>query len=95
MNGFGLTGAGEVVVDGLLYALAFPQQGNVTAQQIPIKGIGMVEVDLLPFLGWHMATVLVIRIQWQQHHLVLVQLLHNFLHDGGLSRACSASNTNN
>ena len=84
MDGLWLARACDVVVDRLLDALACTYAQDVLMQQVPIEGIGMVEVDELPTIFWHIATILIVGVEWQQHHLTLWQTLYDFSYDGGL-----------
>ena len=90
VNGFRLPGTGQVGVGGLFDALALTQHGHMFGQETPFEGIGMVEIDVLPFFYRHVAAVLVIRILRQQYDFACGQAFNDFLYDGGLSRACTA-----
>lgn len=60
-HGFGLgPGAGDVGVYRLLDRLALLEFTYLLAQKFPVDGIGVVEVDFLPFFRGKMAGVLVI-----------------------------------
>ena len=85
--------AGDIVVRGLLDALAAAQGSHLGAQQGPVEGVGMVEVDALPPLGGHVAAVLVIRVLGQEDDLARGQAFDDFAYDGGLARTCPAGDS--
>ena len=94
VDGFLLAVALYIRIGGLLNGLAILQHLDVLGQQLPVEGIGMVEVDGSALLGCQVRGVIIIRIEGNDRRTVWRQCLRDFPHDGGLARASATSYSN-
>lgn len=90
-----LAAAGQVTVDRLLHRLAGLELGDVLCEQLPIKGIGVVKVDVLTLLCRHVTAVLVVRVLRNNHYFILWHTLNEFSDHRCFARAGAARNSDN
>ena len=62
MNRFWQTIRKHIGIGGLFHSLAIPEFLDLLSQQFPVKGVRMVEVNLLPLLWRQVGGVVVIRV---------------------------------
>ena len=92
MNRLLLARARDVRINRLLDRLTLFEHLDMLAEQRPVKGIGVVEIDILPFLYRHIATVLVVRILRNNYHFAFRKTLDQFLDYRCFTRAGTARN---
>ena len=91
-DGFFLSRASEVGISGHFDTLVLLQHFQMLKQQFPIKCSRLVEVDVLPLFGRHMAGVFIVIILTDNSHFALGKAIHNFLHYCCFSRTGAAGN---
>ena len=83
------------IVDRLIDPLALFQIFKMSDQEISLKGIRMIEIDLV----WRQTVmgreVTIVRIMLNDENSLFVQQLEDLVRDGRFARSCSAGDTNN
>ena len=92
MNRLLLARARDIRINRLLDRLTLFEHLDMLAEQRPVKGIGVVEIDILPFLYRHIATVLVVGVLRNNYHFAFRKTFDEFLDYRCFTRAGAARN---
>ena len=92
MNRLFLARTSDIGINRLLDSLALFEHRDMLGQQIPIKRIGVVEVDILTLLDRNVTTVLVVRVLGDNYHFALRKALNEFFDYRCFTRAGTARN---
>jgi len=91
MYRFGHTVALEITICGLLYGVAHSQLVNLLDKQLPVEGVGVVEIDFPALFHWDAVIAVVIGVLRDNSHAGLWQGLNDISHNGCLSRPRASS----
>ena len=85
--------AHQVAVGGLLDGFPLPEFLDMLGQQIPVKGIRVVEVNLSAVLHSEVRVVIIVGVLWDDRHTSRRESLDDLSYYRGLARPCSACYT--
>ena len=85
MDGLGQAVALDIGIGGLLYGMSRLELSDVLTQQLPVEGVGMVEIDGMALLFGHVTGIVIIRVERNHGHIMRRQSLGYLFHYGGLA----------
>ena len=94
MDGIGESVGEYIRIGGLLNGLSLPQLVHLANEQLPVEGVGVVEVNGLALFVGECGGVVLIRVKRHNGYIVWRQRLDDFLYYCCLAGSCSAGDSN-